>query len=184
MRRTIGTRKDKLYAVNPDGTVKWYFQTGDWIDSSPAIAPDGTIYVGSDDNYLMAINPDGTLKWAFKTRDDVNSSPVIDSDGTVYVGSDDGYLYAVNPDGTEKWSEYLGRSVTSAPIIGNNGIIYVGSHPEGLYAIESGTSGYADSPWPMFHQNPQHTGRNESATASHCIIPDKKYLCRIFRSSV
>jgi outer membrane protein assembly factor BamB len=39
---------NKLYAINPDGSQKWSFTTGDIaIWSSPAIGADGTIYVGS-----------------------------------------------------------------------------------------------------------------------------------------
>jgi len=81
-----------------NGTLKWKFQTGDHVFSSPAISSDGTIYVGSSDHYLYALNPDGTLKWKFQTGKRVFSSPAISSDGTIYVGSDDHYLYALNPD--------------------------------------------------------------------------------------
>jgi len=68
------------------GTLKWKFKTGGAINSSPAIGPDGTIYVGGG-YYLYAINPDGTLKWKFKADRCVVSSPVIGPDGTVYIGS-------------------------------------------------------------------------------------------------
>src|SRR6266481_9741407 len=46
---TIYTGCDQfLYAVNPDGTLKWKFALGDLIQSSsPAIGSDGTIYIGS-----------------------------------------------------------------------------------------------------------------------------------------
>jgi hypothetical protein len=44
-----------LYAINPDGSQKWSFTTGDAVYSSPAIGADGTIYVGSRDNKLYAI---------------------------------------------------------------------------------------------------------------------------------
>jgi len=45
---------------NNNGTLKWRYQTGDIvINSSPAIASDGTIYVGSYDNYLYAIGGGG-----------------------------------------------------------------------------------------------------------------------------
>jgi outer membrane protein assembly factor BamB len=37
------------------GALKWKYLTGSPVESSPAIASDGTIYVGSDDNYLYAI---------------------------------------------------------------------------------------------------------------------------------
>ena len=63
------------------GTIKWEFQTGGNVQSSPAIGSDGTVYVGSNDSSLYAINPDGTKKWEFKTGDGVYSSPSISSDG-------------------------------------------------------------------------------------------------------
>ena len=89
----VGSMDGRLYAVNPDGTQKWVFTTGDIIYSSPAISSDGTIYVGSDDNKLYAVNPDGGQKWAFTTVDPIEdvytgriqSSPAIGSDGTIYV---------------------------------------------------------------------------------------------------
>ena len=77
------------------GTLKWRYKTGNLIESSPAISEDGTIYVGSYDDYLYAINPDGTPKWRYQTGNNVESSPAIGSDGTVYVGSWDHYLYAI-----------------------------------------------------------------------------------------
>jgi hypothetical protein len=40
------------------GTPIWEFETGGEVCSSPAIGPDGTVYVGSDDNKLYAIKTD------------------------------------------------------------------------------------------------------------------------------
>ncbi|MDK2886082.1 MAG: hypothetical protein PWP54_640 [Thermosipho sp. (in: thermotogales)] len=128
-----------LYAINPDGTLKWKFEANYIINSSPAIGEDGTIYVGSDDDNLYAINPDGTLKWYFETGDDIKTSPVIDEDGTIYVGSWDDYLYAINPDGTLKWKFNTGTGIFHTPVIGSNGIIYVIAYRY-LYALnEDGT---------------------------------------------
>jgi outer membrane protein assembly factor BamB len=45
--------------------LKWKFQTGDGVDSSPVIGRDGTIYIGSLDKKLYAIKPDGMLKWTY-----------------------------------------------------------------------------------------------------------------------
>ena len=75
-----------------DGTMKWAFSTGSWVDSSPALGMDGTVYVGSFDSNLYAINPDGAMKWAFPTGASIWSSPAIGKDGTIYVGSDDNNL--------------------------------------------------------------------------------------------
>jgi len=122
----------KIFAVNPDGTEKWMYQTGDAIVSDPAIGDDGTIYIGSCDDYLYAMNPNGTLKWRFKTGDYVKGHPSIAEDGTIYFGSYDLYLYALNPDGTLKW-KCEGPGTASSPSIGSDGTIYVGSNK--LYAI-------------------------------------------------
>ncbi|MBN2092316.1 T9SS type A sorting domain-containing protein, partial [candidate division KSB1 bacterium] len=49
------SRDNKLYALNPFGIKKWDFTSGDDVLSSPAIGPDGTIYVGSFDNKIYAL---------------------------------------------------------------------------------------------------------------------------------
>ena len=78
------------------GTPIWEFKTRGFVDSSPAIGSDGTVYVGSDDKKLYAINGKSGVKlWEFKTGADVSSSPAIGSDGKVYVGSYDNKLYAI-----------------------------------------------------------------------------------------
>jgi hypothetical protein len=52
--------------------------------------------------------------------------------------------------------------VNSSPAIGSDGTVYVGSKDKKLYAIKTGSKGLAKSPWPMFGQNPLHTGRGIS----------------------
>ena len=45
------------------GSSIWEFETGDGLDSTPAIGSDGTVYVGSYDKKLYAIDgQDGKLK--------------------------------------------------------------------------------------------------------------------------
>jgi len=122
------------------GALKWRFKTDGQIVSSPAIAADGTVYVGSEDNYFYAINRDGSLKWRFKTGGIIRSSPAIASDGTVYVGSFDGKLYAFNGStGTPfKWPPYqTGNGIESSPVIGTDGTVYVGSSDGYFYAVDA-----------------------------------------------
>ena len=87
--------------VNPTKHKRflWEFETGSYVESSPAIGSDGTVYVGSNDKKLYAINGKSGVKlWEFETGHDVHSSPAIGSDGTVYVGSLDKKLYAIKTD--------------------------------------------------------------------------------------
>jgi outer membrane protein assembly factor BamB len=120
--------------------VKWTFQTGDWVQSSPAIGKDGTIYVGSYDRKLYALNPDdGSVKWSYTTGNTVLSSPAIGRDGTVYDGSSDYNVYAFSPDdGSVKWTFRAGAQVVSSPSVGGDGTVYVGSLDKKIYALSPG----------------------------------------------
>jgi outer membrane protein assembly factor BamB len=124
-----------LYALNDDGSLKWTYEPGSGIDSSPAVGLDGTVYFGSGDGYLYAINPDGSLEWRYPTGASVLSSPAIGPDEAIYVGSDNGYLYAVNPDGTLKWRYETGDDIPSSPAIDRAGTICFCSRDGYLYAV-------------------------------------------------
>ncbi|MGG1657972.1 PQQ-binding-like beta-propeller repeat protein [Brevibacillus sp. NRS-1366] len=127
-----------LYSAtaSSNGKERWRFETGAEVFSSPAIGPDGTVYVGSLDNNLYAVDKNGNEKWHFETEDKVVSSPAIGADGTIYVGSWDNRLYAINPEnGKKKWQFVTGDRVVSSPAIGVDGTIYVGSWDNRLYAI-------------------------------------------------
>lgn len=134
----VGSYDSNLYAINPNGTLKWKYKTGDIIESSPAIGTDGVIYVGSNDNKVYAINPGGTLKWSYSTGGDVVSSPAVGTNSTVYVGSYDGNLYAITRDGALKKDTHLGNQIYSSPAVGNNEIIYIGSRNDRyFYSLDS-----------------------------------------------
>jgi outer membrane protein assembly factor BamB len=120
----------------------WTYPTGGVVYSSPAIAADGTIYVGSEDGWLHAINPDGSRKWAFTGAGDwIDSSPAIGPDGTIYFGCWDNHVYAIDPaDGTEKWRYATGNLVIASPAIDAAGNIYFGSNDGIFYSLTPGGS--------------------------------------------
>ncbi len=135
-----GPADGALYALNPDGTVKWRFsQADERVDSAPAIAANGTIYFGSNVGVMYALNADGTLKWryAMDMGDGAwSTSPAIAPDGTVYVGSGAANrLYAFNPDGTVKWRFLARGRIGSSPAVGADGVVYIGSDDHNVYAI-------------------------------------------------
>ena len=133
---TKGGSGNYMYAIYPDGTVKWKHPTSQ-IYSSPAIANDGTIIYGNSDNWdIEALYPNGTLRWRYKTNLVVYSSPAIGEDGTVYCGSHDNYLYALYlNNGTLKWKYKTGDWIRTSPCIGDDGTIYVVSLDNYLHAV-------------------------------------------------
>lgn len=126
----------RLMAIRPDGTLKWSFDAPDWIDSAPAIAPDGTLYFGCWNGRVYAVRADGSQAWSFQTGGFIAGSPALGPDGTVYVGSGDGNLYAIL-DGALKWTFPAIDWIDSSPAIGPDGTIYFGCWDNSLYAVTS-----------------------------------------------
>jgi len=154
------------------GTLKWAFPVGPAdIRSSPAIAPDGTLYFGTKGSYkLYALNSDGTQRWVYDqlidggggAEGDVYSSPAIDSAGKVYFANELGYLYSFNPDGTLNWKYNAGGGAInwSSPAIADDGTLYFGTTYSYFFAVKTGSSGLlTGAPWPKFHKDNRNTGR-------------------------
>jgi outer membrane protein assembly factor BamB len=118
--------------------LKWKFATGAWVDSSPGMATDGTVYFGSWDRNFYALNPDGSLKWKFATGGVVDSSPAIAADGTVYFGSHDRKFYALDPAGKVRWTFLTRAEIPSSPAIGKDGDVYFSSTDGFLYRLTAG----------------------------------------------
>ena len=49
----------RLYAIDPDGVLKWWFVAAAELVSTPVIAPDGTIYVMDTSGAFYAVGPRG-----------------------------------------------------------------------------------------------------------------------------
>lgn len=142
------TRQSRFKGSANVDKIKWLFETGGWVYTSPAIGSDGTIYIGSEDGKVYALDPDPAaterVKWSFQTGDWVQSSPAIGSDGTIYIGSWDGQVYALNPDpdaiNRVKWSFALGDPIApeiyTSPAIGSDGTIYIVSGFGKVFALE------------------------------------------------
>ncbi|MHB1343246.1 MAG: SMP-30/gluconolactonase/LRE family protein [Thermoleophilia bacterium] len=138
-----------VFAVSSDGVVRWRYDPLDSVDypqtmnQSPAIAPDGTIYIMGahpsgfltpDAGTLYAIDPDGNELWRYRFRGLVQSGPSVSADGTVYF-SCAAVVYAVNPDGTERWRLATSHEVDSKPAIDAQGTLYFISH-DGLMVVD------------------------------------------------
>ncbi len=49
----IGTLDDNLYSISSSGALTWKFATAAGIQSSPAVGPDGTVYLLGATNTSM-----------------------------------------------------------------------------------------------------------------------------------
>ncbi len=136
-----------LYAIRPTGTIKWRTDLGyDLLVSSPAIASNGIMYVGSWD-FLYSIDHNGSVRWRLPMG--VPSSPTIDLEGTVYVIAEYNHLAAVYPNGAVKWTMEIGDTTQSSVAIADDGTLYAKSgsydheyqaYTESLYAFSANGS--------------------------------------------
>ena len=118
--------------------LAWRIQTNGYVESSPAIASDGTTYIGSGDGKVYAVTQNGTLRWTFNTGAAVDSSPAVAVDARIVVGCNNGKLYCLNPAGEVQWIYRANGAVRSSPLISGNRV-YVGSNDTYLYAINMQT---------------------------------------------
>ncbi len=127
-----------------DGRIKWRFETdgtNQWW--RPALAPDGTIYVHSNNDYaafVYALSPDGALKWIRHVNWYPYVPPTAGPDGAVYVGSI-GTIYRISPGGDIDWSynPSNGVNIEVSPTIGPDGLLYGAFEVSGAFAIEPAT---------------------------------------------
>ena len=131
---------DNRHEATWPGNQNWQFNTFWSINSSPALAADGTIFVGSDSTNFYALNPDGTQKWLLD-RNGAWYSPTVAPSGRIYVGSGspENRLFAINPDtGAVIWTFPTGGAVTTKPAVSSDGsAIYFGSDDGYVYAVNS-----------------------------------------------
>lgn len=158
-----------LKAYNPaDGTEKWSVTlTGTNVEQGgPAVAADGTVYLGNTGGTMKAYNPaNGAELWSFAASGGIEVVPAIDNLGRIYFGTSTGNFYVLNSDGSLAYDMLdLGDKINSAAAIGSDGKIYVlatsgtGANSGKLYALQTTATGLQTGGWPMYARNAKHTG--------------------------
>jgi outer membrane protein assembly factor BamB len=130
-----------LFGLRADGAVRFRLKLPKKIYASPAVADDGTIYVGSQDHRLYAVSPEGTVRWSRDLGGDVDCAPAIGDDGTIYAGSDAGIVAAFDPRGVERWRATVGGFVRGGLTVGRAGAVFAGTYGPGprIVALEVAT---------------------------------------------
>jgi outer membrane protein assembly factor BamB len=79
--------KSHVYAINPDGSLKWSFESianGSYV-TTPMISSDGIVFFGCNDR-LYAVDSEGVVKWFYEAIGIVYS-PMIGENGILYFVS-------------------------------------------------------------------------------------------------
>ena len=119
----------------PPGTKLWEFNTGGIVQSSAAVAADGTVYIGSDSGRFFAFDSRGKLKWNFAAGGNVIAAPAFGADGTICFGSTDGHFFALKSDGKVKWRVNTGSAIVSSAAVAVDGLVVFGSVSSNVFGV-------------------------------------------------
>ena len=151
----FGSADHFFYALNPDGSLKWKYETGEIIDSAAALtapdpatgAPTITFISGDGKMYHFRTDDVPTAErqlWAYQAdlRPGVSYNRWFEGnvgvgyDGTLYAGNTNFLYYAVNPDGTLKWTYPTSSNNWSLGAFGDDGTIFWGSNDTYLRGVD------------------------------------------------
>ncbi|MEE8522696.1 MAG: PQQ-binding-like beta-propeller repeat protein [Thermoanaerobaculia bacterium] len=121
-----------LYALTLDGgSVKWKYETGDEIKSSPLVF-DGSVYFGDELGRFHAVDAaTGKPRWTIEVDASVTGSANLSPAGCLLFGSYDNFLYCVSPaDGKVRWKVETEGYVHGTPAVADG------------KAVSSGCDGY------------------------------------------
>jgi outer membrane protein assembly factor BamB len=109
-----------LYAINPDGTVKWTFEV--------------PTYESTEDD-------SGSL--CYDNSRAIDSKPLVDAGGIVYFGTDAHRFFALDRGGRVVWETGGGTEYDRAPVLSTDGVLYfapAGGSSGGLYVAQVGSA--------------------------------------------
>ncbi len=152
----IASWNDQLCAVSAEGKSLWCARLKGMLSSSPALDPEGNIYVSGQDIdqpasfavYRFGPNSPAQV-WKFSApvgidRNRAIATPAIDIQrGRLYAattGDANGILFQIRlNDGALVRRTEFPRGILSSPAIGGDGTLYVGSLDGSLYAVNPDT---------------------------------------------
>jgi outer membrane protein assembly factor BamB len=102
--------------------------------ASPAISPQGVVYVGSGDGLHAIDGATGQQLWWYSSNN-VTAAPAVSADGTVFFGTADGHFYALTAAGALRFQVTTGARISSSPAIGEDGTVFFACDDGNLYSV-------------------------------------------------
>ena len=136
----VGGVAGSLDYISTEGVVQSHVLSGD-IAGTPAIGPNGNIYVGTYSGEFYGFSSDLAVQlWSFDAGSEISGSAAISLDGNVFFGTKEGVFFALDSEtGAELWQFNAGSNIGSSAAIGLLGNVYFGVESGYLYGLDRET---------------------------------------------
>ncbi|MDQ2987199.1 MAG: PQQ-binding-like beta-propeller repeat protein [Armatimonadota bacterium] len=159
-----------VFALNPNGTIRWSWLTLAAVRAAPAFSSNGRAYVSGYDSRLYSFDvASGARIWSYTVAGSLRESPGVGFDGRIYVMTIGATLYCLMPDGSLSWSRVVPASEGRGPLsIGDDGTIYAAG--SGIYAITQAISSQPPEAFALVR------GTHVSGGLAEVLSSDNQYL--------
>src|SRR5205085_4661621 len=115
---------------------RWTVALGDRVYSTPLVADDGTVYVGSDAKRFFAISSAGVIAWKIDLDGEADSGASFDKDGRVVFAAG-AQVLAARRGGDVAWRFTARGKVFTARAITHEGLGVSGSQDDHAYELHA-----------------------------------------------
>ncbi len=129
-----------------DGAVTWHSPQLRMVEVSPAVAPDGTVVIGTNDSYQYGLDPgDGSVRWRYRRGFITYSSPAVTRDGIAYFGDHGNTIVGVDAatgreefefQGSRKDVNPGGIGIWTSVLVDRDHSVYAGTRQGLIYGVD------------------------------------------------
>lgn len=123
----IGAEDHNVYAINPDGSLKWKYltDTEEAFTSPPMADSNGNIYLATPDKKIISLDFGGQKRWETGVHEEIFAPMALDSDNNIYAVALDGVLLSYGPGRKLRWKKWVDRKTAGGPIIDSSSRLYI-----------------------------------------------------------
>jgi outer membrane protein assembly factor BamB len=131
----VGTNNRFVYALKPNGALKWRSELGTESYSSSSVS--GTLaYYGDNSGALHVVREqNGAAIATDHGTKGLWAAQAVDSRGDVYFGTQGKHIYGFGPHGSRLFDISASGPIDSYPALTANGVLIIGDEAGTLYAI-------------------------------------------------
>ena len=133
---TYETAGHVLAAIAPDGRLRWRVRISQTIETGAALAEDGTVVFGGNDEIEYGIGPDGTVRWRHPIGNYTYSTPLALPGDRVIYGNHSGEMTLLDARNGQTIQIYHGTGqLWTAAAVDGKGDVYFASRSGVIYGF-------------------------------------------------